>query len=214
MCYNYTGKDDFWLRSQKGYRGSKLQAQCVRRQSFFFFLWHCDPTPFMASSFLMFLDHTQRRSTVGRTPLDECSARRRDLYLTKHNAHNRQTSMPPVGFEPTISGGERPQTYALDRADIGTGSRQSQRAENFLFAGIFLQKPFFCVYYYINYTYSVQHNTRLSELKLLFYVYVTCFDLYLDHPQTCQYRNRTKEGIIKSKKLLVYSQYYFLFSYC
>ena len=24
--------------------------------------------------------------------------------------------MPPVGFEPTISGGERPQTYALDRA--------------------------------------------------------------------------------------------------
>jgi len=27
----------------------------------------------------MFLDHTQRRSTVGRTPLDEWSARRRDL---------------------------------------------------------------------------------------------------------------------------------------
>jgi len=23
---------------------------------------------------------------------------------------------PPVGFEPTISAGERPQTYALDRA--------------------------------------------------------------------------------------------------
>ena len=27
-----------------------------------------------------------------------------------------------VGFEPTISGGERPQTYALDRAATGTGS--------------------------------------------------------------------------------------------
>jgi len=24
--------------------------------------------------------------------------------------------MPPVGFEPTISAGERPKTYALDRA--------------------------------------------------------------------------------------------------
>jgi len=24
--------------------------------------------------------------------------------------------MPPVGFEPTISAGERPQTHALDRA--------------------------------------------------------------------------------------------------
>jgi len=29
--------------------------------------------------------------------------------------------MPPVGFEPTVSAGERPQTYALDRAAIGTG---------------------------------------------------------------------------------------------
>ena len=28
--------------------------------------------------------------------------------------------MPPVGFEPTISGGERQQTYALDRAVTGT----------------------------------------------------------------------------------------------
>ena len=29
--------------------------------------------------------------------------------------------MPPVGFEHTISAGERPQTYALDRAATGTG---------------------------------------------------------------------------------------------
>jgi len=30
--------------------------------------------------------------------------------------------MPPVGFEPTISAGERPQTYALDGAANGTGT--------------------------------------------------------------------------------------------
>ena len=30
--------------------------------------------------------------------------------------------MPPVGFEPTISAGERPQNYALDRAATETGS--------------------------------------------------------------------------------------------
>ena len=30
--------------------------------------------------------------------------------------------MPPVGFEPTISAGERPKTYALDRAATGTGT--------------------------------------------------------------------------------------------
>jgi hypothetical protein len=29
--------------------------------------------------------------------------------------------MPPVRFEPTILAGERPQTYALDRAATGTG---------------------------------------------------------------------------------------------
>ena len=48
---------------------------------------------YMEHLFLMFLDHT-RRSTVGRTPLDEWSARRRDLYLTTHHTHNRQISMP------------------------------------------------------------------------------------------------------------------------
>ena len=61
----------------------------------------------------MFLDHTQRRSTVGRTPLDERLARRRDLYLTTHETHNRQISMPPVGFEPKVSAGERPQAELI-----------------------------------------------------------------------------------------------------
>ena len=63
---------------------------------------------YMERLFLMFLDHTQRCITVGRTPLDEWSARRGDLYLTTHDTHNRQISMPPVRFAPTISAGERP----------------------------------------------------------------------------------------------------------
>jgi len=62
---------------------------------------------YMEHTFLMFLDHTQRRSTFGRTLLDEWSARRRDLYLTTHDILNRQISMPPVEFEPTISAGKR-----------------------------------------------------------------------------------------------------------
>jgi hypothetical protein len=32
--------------------------------------------------------------------------------------------MPPVEFETTISAGERPKTYALDRTAIGTGNQQ------------------------------------------------------------------------------------------
>ena len=87
----------------------------------FFFLWQCGPTRAMASSFFRFLDHTQRRITLGKAPLDEWAVRRKDLYLTTHNSHNRQTSMPPVGFEPKISAGERSQTYVLDRAATGTG---------------------------------------------------------------------------------------------
>ena len=70
--------------------------------------------------FTRFLDHTQRRTTVGRTPLNEWSVRRRDLYLTTHNNHSRQTSMPPTywGFlfilkNPTASAGFEP-------ANLGT----------------------------------------------------------------------------------------------
>ena len=37
-----------------------------------------------------------RHTTVGRTPLDEWSARRRDLYLTTHSTH--KTSMAPGGI--------------------------------------------------------------------------------------------------------------------
>ena len=90
-----------------------------------FFLLCCGPMRAMASSFSRFLDHTQRRTTLGRTPLDEFSARRRDSYLKTHNTHNRQISIPPVGFEPTISAGERPQTNALDRTARQLGPANS-----------------------------------------------------------------------------------------
>ena len=33
--------------------------------------------------------------------------------------------MPQVGFGPTIAAGERPYTYALDRAAIGTGNKST-----------------------------------------------------------------------------------------
>jgi len=72
-----------------------------------------------ASLFFRFLDHEQKRITVGRTPLDASSSHRRDLYLTTHNIHTRQITMSPAGFEPAISASERPHTDALDRAATG-----------------------------------------------------------------------------------------------
>ena len=106
--YKFTGPRSLFVH---------ISIQAAHLHSIF---WRCGPTRAMASSFTRFLDHTQRHTTVGKTPLDEWSARRRDLYLTTHNTHNRQTSMPTAGFEPTISAGVRPQTYALDRAATGT----------------------------------------------------------------------------------------------
>ena len=71
---------------------------------------------------MRFLDQTQRRTTLITRPEDSSrrviSSSQRPL---PDNTHNRQTSMLPVGFEPTISAGERPQTHALDRAAAGTG---------------------------------------------------------------------------------------------
>jgi hypothetical protein len=38
--------------------------------------------------------------------------------------------MPPVGFEPTISAGERQQIYALDRVATGTGNNNNINNNN------------------------------------------------------------------------------------
>jgi len=38
--------------------------------------------------------------------------------------------MSPAGLEPTISAGERPQTYALDRAATTTDSVMASRTSN------------------------------------------------------------------------------------
>jgi hypothetical protein len=108
------------LRSSNKY--TRLLS-CVRRISFrspslFYLLDHS-----RCRGFLFSLDHTQTHTTVGRTPLDEGSASRRDLYLATQTLYRRQTSMPPVRFEPTVPASARPQTYALDRAATGIGIR-------------------------------------------------------------------------------------------
>jgi len=54
--------------------------------------------------------------THGRNPLDEGSARHRNLYLTTHNTYKRRTSTPPARIEPAIPASKRRQTHALDRA--------------------------------------------------------------------------------------------------
>jgi hypothetical protein len=75
------------------------------------------PGPTHYQGFTITLIHT----TLGRTPLDEWSARRRDLYLITQYIHKRKISMTPAGFEPTIPKRERPQNHSLDHAASGIG---------------------------------------------------------------------------------------------
>jgi len=41
---------------------------------------------------------TLKNTTISRTPVDESSARRKDVYLTTHNTRKRQTSVPLARF--------------------------------------------------------------------------------------------------------------------
>ena len=62
----------------------------------FFFFWRNRPARARAASFVRFRE-VFGSYLVARTPEDERSTRRTDLYLTSHIPHKRQTSMPPAG---------------------------------------------------------------------------------------------------------------------
>jgi hypothetical protein len=62
------------------------------------------------------LSDTHTHTHICRNPLEEGSARRRDLYLTTPNTQKEQTFVPPAGLEPAIVASERSQTCALEPA--------------------------------------------------------------------------------------------------
>ena len=61
---------------------------------------------------------TLRHTTLGRTPLDEWSARRTDVYLT-NTRHSEETFMSPAVFELAILTSEQPQIHTFARAATG-----------------------------------------------------------------------------------------------
>jgi len=93
-----------------------LISKIIYRRKFLFFQNATTPSwprPPLYRGFTITLNDIY---TLGRTLLDEWSARRRDIYLTTHNTHNRQTSIPQAVFEPTIPASKRTQTHVLERA--------------------------------------------------------------------------------------------------
>jgi hypothetical protein len=65
-----------------------------RASHFLFLLWRLYPIPGHGLPLRGFETTLAGHTALGRTLLDEWSARRRDLYLTTHNTHKRQTSIP------------------------------------------------------------------------------------------------------------------------
>jgi len=113
-----------------------LKSQFNVRLCFSFFIHFSAfllPTQYRRRVLLMHLitpNHIHTRTyTLGRTPLDEESARSRDLYLTTQNKHKKQTSLPSAGFEPAIPPLQWLQSYALDLATPGIGWYFNSRCE-------------------------------------------------------------------------------------
>ena len=98
--------------------GASTQLQCKTTPLLLLFLWRFDPIPGHGLP-LRGLAITLRHTTLGSTSLDKWSARHIDLYLTTHNTHKTQTSMPSGGFETTNPAIEWQQTRALNPSAIG-----------------------------------------------------------------------------------------------
>jgi hypothetical protein len=75
-----------------------------------------------------------------------------------HNTHNRQTSMPPAGFEPLILAGDRLQTHALDSSATGIGY--------YLKKAQFSEKSF-CIPMCFDFLYNYCLKYRICHLKKL-----------------------------------------------
>ena len=84
-----------------------------------FSVWPRLPTLCTCRGLLLHLiTFSDTHTPLDRIPLDDGSARRRDLYLTTH-IHRTQIPTSTTGFETTVPANERPQTHALDLAVTG-----------------------------------------------------------------------------------------------
>jgi hypothetical protein len=99
LCFNDVQSNYKWCKNLKMYAwGSTFFLHDTAAPG--------GPGPPHYRGFIIILRHT----TMCRTPLDEWSTRRRNIYLT---TQKQQSSMSPAGFEPTNQASEWPQTNAF-----------------------------------------------------------------------------------------------------
>jgi hypothetical protein len=100
---------------------SGSSSQGTARTDTFIRCYFCGSSALVGLDFLYEVLRSHSDTALGRSPLDELSSRRKDLYLTTHTTHKTQTSMPLSGFGPAIPASDEPQTHAWDRAAAGIG---------------------------------------------------------------------------------------------
>ena len=97
------------------------QNICILLACMFWFLLALVPN----AGYGVLMHEVSRSHKKTRHSLQDQSGRRaisptkRPLPDNTQQSQDRQTSMPPAGFEPTNPASEQPQTYALDRAAVG-----------------------------------------------------------------------------------------------
>jgi hypothetical protein len=123
-------------------------------------------------------------NTLDRTPMDERSARRRNIYPTPHNAYKWQISMPPAGIERAIPACVGPQTHALDSASIAIGLRNSVKLKykhsSLSIQKLHLQQPYSILILWfkadINFQ-RVNRNKFYTHLSFIYHLYFYYFYL-------------------------------------
>jgi hypothetical protein len=68
-------------------------------------------------------DHTQRHTTVHKTPMTKIWTVEETSTCTLHNTRKRMTSMPLAEFKPAVPASQQLQTYVLDRTASGIDLR-------------------------------------------------------------------------------------------
>jgi hypothetical protein len=100
MTLNVCTRQCFYSRCRQVYLTKAERTPCTRELIIYSLLLLLSPSLFYllvhsrCRGCLFSLDHTQAQTIVGRTPLDEGSARRRDLYLTAQTLYKTNIHAP------------------------------------------------------------------------------------------------------------------------
>jgi hypothetical protein len=113
-----------------------------------------------------------RRTRVSRTPLDEWYIRRKVLYLTTHNTHNRPHIHAPGGIQTQNLGRRAAADLRLRRAATGTGNNRRT------FENVVQQK-------YVHFDIS-DWFTVDREIKTGVYLCYCNYEVWLNHSVTNQ----------------------------